>query len=143
MIDSSTTAMFTKAIIALSFCAPLAEAQLRPAQAPAGNPLTAAKVQLGKALFWDEQLSSTGTVSCGTCHMPEGGGSDPRTARSLEASAHPGGDGVFGTSDDVRGSRGVPNASASGHYVKSEHFGLLAQVTGRRAPSAIGAGYSK
>jgi len=53
---------------------------LAPPPAPAGNEVTAAKAYLGKTLFWDEQLSSTKTVSCGTCHRPDHGGSDPRTA---------------------------------------------------------------
>ena len=35
---------------------------LQAPPAPAGNPLTAAKANLGKTLFWDEQLSSTRTV---------------------------------------------------------------------------------
>lgn len=104
--------------------------------------MTVAKANLGKALFWDEQMSSTGTVSCGTCHMPEAGGSDPRTAESPLAT-HPGFDGLFGTNDDVRGSLGVPRHLDSGHYQKDPIFGFHAQVTGRKAPSAIGTGYSK
>ena len=43
---------------------------LRPPLAPFANPVTAAKAYLGKTLFWDEQLSSTKTVLCGTCHRP-------------------------------------------------------------------------
>jgi hypothetical protein len=53
---------------------------LQPPVAPTGNPVTAAKAYLGKTLFWDEQLSSTKTVACGTCHRPAEGGSDPRTS---------------------------------------------------------------
>jgi cytochrome c peroxidase len=34
--------------------------------------------QLGKTLFWDEQLSSDNTMSCGTCHAPSHGGTDNR-----------------------------------------------------------------
>jgi cytochrome c peroxidase len=36
---------------------------------PADNPMTQAKVVLGKALFYDEQLSFNQTMSCGTCHI--------------------------------------------------------------------------
>jgi cytochrome c peroxidase len=36
------------------------------------------RIQLGKALFWDEQLSTSNTMACATCHMPEAGGVDPR-----------------------------------------------------------------
>lgn len=136
------TALPKKTLLALLLVSPLAGAQLRPPVAPPGNPVTEAKARLGKVLFWDEQLSSSRTVSCGTCHMPEAGGADPRTARSLEGSLHPGADGVFGTDDDVRGSRGVPRADASGLYIQEPSFGLFQQVTGRRAPSAIGAGYA-
>jgi cytochrome c peroxidase len=34
--------------------------------------------QLGKVLFWDEQVSIDGTVACGTCHNPLSGGTDNR-----------------------------------------------------------------
>src|SRR5437773_11388289 len=42
---------------------------LPPPPQPAGNPVTTPKVNLGKALFWDEQLSSSRTVACGSCHQ--------------------------------------------------------------------------
>jgi cytochrome c peroxidase len=35
---------------------------------PADNPMTAAKVTLGRYLFYDTRLSGDGTFSCGTCH---------------------------------------------------------------------------
>ena len=38
---------------------------------PAGNPPTAAKVALGKRLFEDPELSSTGTIACRSCHDPK------------------------------------------------------------------------
>src|SRR5262249_48322848 len=69
---------------------------LDPPSAPEGNPVTATKAALGKTLFWDEQLSSTRTVACGTCHVASGGGADPRSARQGARSTHPGPDGVFG-----------------------------------------------
>ena len=43
---------------------------------PAGNPTTPQKALLGKALFWDEQLSSSRTVACGTCHIFGRGGAE-------------------------------------------------------------------
>jgi cytochrome c peroxidase len=38
---------------------------------PKNNPLTAAKIELGRKLFFDPRLSVDGTVSCATCHKPE------------------------------------------------------------------------
>ena len=35
---------------------------------PADNPMSAAKVELGRRLFYDARLSSNGQMSCGTCH---------------------------------------------------------------------------
>ncbi|MGE0360979.1 MAG: MbnH family di-heme enzyme [Vicinamibacterales bacterium] len=36
---------------------------------PADNPMTPAKVELGRHLFYDTRLSVDGTFSCGTCHQ--------------------------------------------------------------------------
>ena len=41
---------------------------LPPVPIPAHNPQTDAKVALGKKLFEDKRFSSTGEVSCATCH---------------------------------------------------------------------------
>ena len=38
---------------------------------PLDNPLTAERVDLGRALFFDTQLSRDGTVSCASCHDPD------------------------------------------------------------------------
>jgi len=45
---------------------------------PADNPMTPAKVALGKELFFDPRLSSTGTISCNSCHNVMGNGTDNR-----------------------------------------------------------------
>src|ERR1700704_704907 len=37
---------------------------------PSDNPLTPAKVELGRQLFFDPRLSADGSVSCATCHDP-------------------------------------------------------------------------
>ncbi len=113
---------------------------LPPPLTPPGNPTSVAKVNLGKALFWDEQLSSTRTVACGTCHMPEAGGSDFR--KQVAPSLHPGIDGVFGTPDDVVGSAGVPRSDALGLYTFEPDFGLGVQVTARDSRTVINAAYS-
>ena len=49
------------------------------APAPADNPTTEAKVELGKMLYMDPRFSSTGTVSCNSCHNVMEGGDDSRS----------------------------------------------------------------
>ncbi len=115
---------------------------LAPPPVPVGNAITAAKASLGKALFWDEQLSSTLTVSCGTCHRPATGGSDPRTVVDGTSSRNPGFDNVFNTPDDVFGSPGVPLNNADGTYSPSNHFGFGEQVTTRKSPTYLNAGFA-
>jgi len=44
--------------------------QAEAAYIPANNPLSEAKVELGKLLFFDPRLSRDNTVSCATCHSP-------------------------------------------------------------------------
>lgn len=63
---------------------------------PADNPMTVAKVELGRHLFYDPRLSGNGTQSCSSCHLqahaftdgkphPSGstGQEHPRNAQSL------------------------------------------------------------
>jgi len=49
------------------------------APAPADNPTTVEKVELGKMLFFDPRFSATGTVSCFSCHNVMEGGDDHRS----------------------------------------------------------------
>ena len=49
---------------------------LKAPDVPADNPVTDAKVNLGKRLYFDKRLSRDGTVSCATCHAPEKGWTD-------------------------------------------------------------------
>jgi cytochrome c peroxidase len=46
------------------------------APAPADNHVTAARVELGRALFFDPRLSAKGSLSCASCHNPALGWSD-------------------------------------------------------------------
>lgn len=46
---------------------------LPPVPVPADNPLTRAKIALGRKLFFDRRLSINDTLSCATCHIPEQG----------------------------------------------------------------------
>ncbi len=114
---------------------------LNPPTAPTGNTITAAKAALGKVLFWDEQLSSTRTVACGTCHISRSGGADPRSVSNNTNARHPGADTLFGTADDIQGSPGVPPVQANGSYVAIAAFGLREQVTKRRSMPHINSGY--
>jgi cytochrome c peroxidase len=45
---------------------------------PEENPLSAAKIDLGRLLYFDKRLSVDGTVSCATCHDPAHGFAEPR-----------------------------------------------------------------
>jgi cytochrome c peroxidase len=52
---------------AIALAAPLG---LPPVPVPADNPMTPEKIALGSTLFNDKRFSSTGEVSCATCHDP-------------------------------------------------------------------------
>lgn len=43
---------------------------------PSGNEPTAARIKLGKTLFFDPRLSGDGSMSCATCHNPQFGWTD-------------------------------------------------------------------
>jgi cytochrome c peroxidase len=43
---------------------------------PPNNPMTAARIALGKQLFFDKRLSKTKQMNCETCHVPEKGWTD-------------------------------------------------------------------
>jgi cytochrome c peroxidase len=57
---------------------------------PADNPMSDAKVELGRALFFDRRLSVDGSMSCASCHQPEKAFTDGRP-RSIGATGevHP------------------------------------------------------
>lgn len=46
---------------------------------PAGNPMSVAKVALGRRLFFEKRLSLTTTYSCASCHDPARAFTDART----------------------------------------------------------------
>ncbi len=59
-------------------------------KAPADNPMSSAKVELGRHLFHDRRLSGNGTQSCGSCHHQDKAFSDGRaTARGATGEPHP------------------------------------------------------
>ena len=61
-----------------------------PLVVPADNPLTAAKVELGRHLFFDPRLSLDGSMSCATCHQPARAFTDGRPrAVGVTGEIHP------------------------------------------------------
>jgi cytochrome c peroxidase len=62
---------------------------LPPVPVPADNPITPAKVELGKMLYFDTRLSKDGKISCATCH-------DPKMAWTEHTPTSKGIGGVFG-----------------------------------------------
>lgn len=56
---------------------------------PADQPLTPAKVELGKLLFFDARLSGDGSLSCADCHEPRKGWGDGNDlSRGYPGTAH-------------------------------------------------------
>jgi cytochrome c peroxidase len=56
---------------------------------PSDNPMSAAKVELGRHLFYDTRLSANGTQSCGSCHLQAQAFSDGRaTALGSTGESH-------------------------------------------------------
>ncbi len=56
---------------------------------PASNPLTVAKVELGRYLFYDKKLSFNGNMACATCHQQARAFTDGRvTAQGATGELH-------------------------------------------------------
>ena len=57
---------------------------------PADNPMTEAKVELGRYLFYDQRMSVNGKASCATCHKQELAFTDGlAVARGATGESHP------------------------------------------------------
>ena len=67
-------------LLLVSLMARAADWEPLPAKAPEpeSNPTTPEKVELGRLLYFDPRFSSTGTVSCNSCHNLMLGGEDNR-----------------------------------------------------------------
>src|SRR5215471_2349255 len=59
------------ALLLMAGDAPKPPAGLPPLAWPAANRYSAAKVELGRYLYFDKRLSADDTVSCATCHDPK------------------------------------------------------------------------
>jgi cytochrome c peroxidase len=77
---------------------------LKKPAVPADNPVTDAKVELGKALYFDARLSADHTVSCATCHDPKKGWTDQAPVST----------GIRGQ----KGDRSAPSVLNSAYYDK-------------------------
>ena len=55
---------------------------------PQDNPPTAAKIALGRRLFFDTRLSRDSTISCATCHKPAGSFADPGKPTTFGIDGH-------------------------------------------------------
>lgn len=119
----------------------------------------AAAVRLGKALFWDTQAGGDGQTACASCHF--NAGVDNRTLNTINPGPNAAFDVVAGSgqsftgvtfsADDIVGSQGVAAADFNGvtadpsiaadNCTANPHtlFNGDRQVTGRNAPSIIGA----
>ena len=59
-------------------------------QVPADNPMNAAKVHLGRYLFYDQRMSVNGQASCATCHQQDLAFTDGRAhAKGTTGALHP------------------------------------------------------
>ncbi len=56
---------------------------------PLDDPLTPAKVELGRKLFFDDRLSPAGGVSCASCHVPETGFTQTDRSRAIGRNGTP------------------------------------------------------
>src|SRR5580704_16326908 len=57
---------------------------------PLDNPMSAAKVELGRYLFYDKRISVNGKESCGSCHRQDLAFTDGRArAEGTTGQAHP------------------------------------------------------
>lgn len=120
-----------------------------------------AAIELGKALFWDQQAGGDGIQACASCHFQAG--SDARAKNTL----NPGFNGTFETAPagatltaakfpmktgDVGGSQGIMRSNFRGlgvgavddcQAIPDSVFSVggnnVRQVTGRKAPSAVNA----
>ena len=91
---------------------------------PPDNPMSAAKVELGKLLFWDTRLSGDVSTSCATCHDPKlGWGDGGAVSRGYPGAEH------------WRNSQTVLN---SAYYTKLFWAGEVTSLEGQASSAATG-----
>ncbi len=72
VIDPTTGLKITRQIVKVKLPLGLTEAPKTPLE----NPMTVARWELGRRLYFDHALSSDGTISCASCHDPKRGFTD-------------------------------------------------------------------
>ena len=100
MAEKLVLALGAMAFAAMVSAAPLG---LPEVPVPADNPMTPAKIALGDKLFHDDRFSSTGEVSCSTCHELEKGFTDSPLSTS---------EGILG----LTGTRNSPTATNAAYF---------------------------
>lgn len=90
------------------------------APVPADNPMSEAKVSLGKQLYFDPRLSVDGTVSCNSCHNVMANGTDNRSVSK----------GVFGHVGDRNAPTVWNSAFMSAQFWDGRAADLEAQAKG-------------
>jgi cytochrome c peroxidase len=93
---------------------------------PAENPLSVARIDLGRKLFHDKRLSADGTISCGTCHDPEQGYTQTNIATPI---------GIGGQ----RGTRNAPSLYDVGRRTTMFHDGRVASLEQQYQGPVLGA----
>lgn len=73
IIPAICLAAFATGAVAQDTSRPEGLAALGPPPIPADNPMSDAKVELGKMLFFDPILSGNYAMACSACHLPEAG----------------------------------------------------------------------
>lgn len=120
---------------------------LPPVIWPADNPYSAARVELGRNLFFDPRLSLNGKVACATCHPPEhafaGGDPPPRgvTATPLRRRAPTLINRAYGRSQFLDGRAATLEAQITGPMSAPDEMGA-SPLTAAAAVSGI-AGYAR
>jgi cytochrome c peroxidase len=73
-------------LFSLTAAAAPAIGPLPPVTANPDNPPSEARIALGRAIFFDNRISGSGTINCATCHIPSQGWTVPTPI----SPAHPG-----------------------------------------------------
>ena len=99
---------------------------------PADNPLSADKIALGKALFWDPVLSGGKDVACATCHHPNSAYADGLDLSLGENAVGLGANRRFLVPNDVartkRNAQTVLNTAFNGMDIKGNYFPATAPM---------------